>query len=379
MNALEFYRLRNDLTQDEFGKKIGVSKQTVYKWEKRIAPISSKHYQTIKDILHLSESEMLNLISNDEISNDAAAIKFSDLDTGYLAKRYRMLQQRKKQITSDLDRKIIDDELAKLDRVSKHVANAINDPGPVSSGVSSLPSSPNTIRNTPELRECIKDAMLREGVRDASELNRRIGYDSSHSLERLLAGKLNWFPDVLSAVLDELKIKQDDAPISPLERSMLAPEGIYNQGAILVRPVPVVDWANAADYIGSLIAGTSAIDRKWDPESIETIPAPTGCRKDTIALRVHGQSMEPKIQDGDKIYCEPVENLEELPNNKIVVVRFTDSAKEGAGCLFCKRFRRIGGEIFLTSDNPAGRNFNEVPPIDIAWLGRVTGKYDDDF
>lgn len=246
-------------------------------------------------------------------------------------------------------------------------------------GVSSLPSSPNTIRNTPELRECIKDAMLREGVRDASELNRRIGYDSSHSLERLLAGKLNWFPDVLSAVLDELKIKQDDAPISPLERSMLAPEGIYNQGAILVRPVPVVDWANAADYIGSLIAGTSAIDRKWDPESIETIPAPTGCRKDTIALRVHGQSMEPKIQDGDKIYCEPVENLEELPNNKIVVVRFTDSAEEGAGCLFCKRFRRIGGEIFLTSDNPAGRNFNEVPPIDIAWLGRVTGKYDDDF
>ena len=246
-------------------------------------------------------------------------------------------------------------------------------------GKISLPSSPNTIRNTPELRECIKDAMLREGVRDASKLNRRIGYDSSHSLERLLAGKLNWFPDVLSAVLDELKIKQDDAPISPLERSMLAPEGIYNQGAILVRPVPVVDWANAADYIGSLIAGTSAIDRKWDPESIETIPAPTGCRKDTIALRVHGQSMEPKIQDGDKIYCEPVENLEELPNNKIVVVRFTDSAKEGAGCLFCKRFRRIGGEIFLTSDNPAGRNFNEVPPIDIAWLGRVTGKYDDDF
>lgn len=225
-----------------------------------------------------------------------------------------------------------------------------------------LPCRPLLIRSATR-RSCgsAQGAMLREGVRDASELNRRIGYDSSHSLERLLAGKLNWFPDVLSAVLDELKIKQDDAPISPLERSMLAPEGIYNQGAILVRPVPVVDWANAADYIGSLIAGTSAIDRKWDPESIETIPAPTGCRKDTIALRVHGQSMEPKIQDGDKIYCEPVENLEELPNNKIVVVRFADSAKECAGCLFCKRFRRIGGEIFLTSDNPAGRNFNEVP------------------
>lgn len=357
---------QSGMTQKELAEKLQIKPASLNQMLSGRSAFPINRLMAIAYIMQLPEdqkNEIQQLLQKKQLARiNRAALS---LDTDHLAKLYETadtLEKRKK-----------------LDRVSKHVANAINDPGPVSSGVSSLPSSPNTIRNTPELRECIKDAMLREGVRDASELNRRIGYDSSHSLERLLAGKLNWFPDVLSAVLDELKIKQDDAPISPLERSMLAPEGIYNQGAILVRPVPVVDWANAADYIGSLIAGTSAIDRKWDPESIETIPAPTGCRKDTIALRVHGQSMEPKIQDGDKIYCEPVENLEELPNNKIVVVRFTDSAKEGAGCLFCKRFRRIGGEIFLTSDNPAGRNFNEVPPIDIAWLGRVTGKYDDDF
>ena len=378
MTMFELYRTRQGLTQQQVGEALGVTKQLISGWVRGRVSIDPKYYSKIKNILGLSDAEMLNVITDSDIRKDALE-RYGRLDPSDLERIYDKLRVRREQNITATEDAIIDDELAKLDRVSKHVANAINDPGPVSSGVSSLPSSPNTIRNTPELRECIKDAMLREGVRDASELNRRIGYDSSHSLERLLAGKLNWFPDVLSAVLDELKIKQDDAPISPLERSMLAPEGIYNQGAILVRPVPVVDWANAADYIGSLIAGTSAIDRKWDPESIETIPAPTGCRKDTIALRVHGQSMEPKIQDGDKIYCEPVENLEELPNNKIVVVRFTDSAKECAGCLFCKRFRRIGGEIFLTSDNPAGRNFNEVPPIDIAWLGRVTGKYDDDF
>lgn len=353
--ALKKLRDTRGVTQMEVAKAIGISQATYSQWEKGDYRPKIEQIVKLAKFFHCSPAEL-------DYRFERA---ISSLDTGHLAKLYE---------TADTPEK-----RKKLDRISKYKADWISDPGPVSSGVSSLPSSPNTIRNTPELRECIKDAMLREGVRDASELNRRIGYDSSHSLERLLAGKLNWFPDVLSAVLDELKIKQDDAPISPLERSMLAPEGIYNQGAILVRPVPVVDWANAADYIGSLIAGTSAIDRKWDPESIETIPAPTGCRKDTIALRVHGQSMEPKIQDGDKIYCEPVENLEELPNNKIVVVRFTDSAEEGAGCLFCKRFRRIGGEIFLTSDNPAGRNFNEVPPIDIAWLGRVTGKYDDDF
>lgn len=56
------------------------------------------------------------------------------------------------------------------------------------------PTTPDTIRNTPELRECIKDAMLREGVASAADLNRLIGYDSVHTLERLLSGKLNWFP-----------------------------------------------------------------------------------------------------------------------------------------------------------------------------------------
>ena len=378
MTMFELYRTRQGLTQQQVGEALGVTKQLISGWVRGRVSIDPKYYSKIKNILGLSDAEMLNVITDSDIRKDALE-RYGRLDPSDLERIYDKLRVRREQNITATEDAIIDDELAKLDRVSKHVANAINDPGPVSSGVSSLPSSPNTIRNTPELRECIKDAMLREGVRDASELNRRIGYDSSHSLERLLAGKLNWFPDVLSAVLDELKIKQDDAPISPQERSMLAPEGIYNQGAILVRPVPVVDWANAADYIGSLIAGTSAIDRKWDPESIETIPAPTGCRKDTIALRVHGQSMEPKIQDGDKIYCHPVQNLEELPNNKIVVVRFADSAKECAGCLFCKRFRRIGGEVFLTSDNPAGRNFEEVSPADIAWLGRVTGKYDDDF
>lgn len=67
MNALEFYRLRNDLTQEELGKQIGVSKQTIYKLEKQIAPVSSKHYQTLKDILNLSESEMVNVISSGEM------------------------------------------------------------------------------------------------------------------------------------------------------------------------------------------------------------------------------------------------------------------------------------------------------------------------
>ena len=61
-----------------------------------------------------------------------------------------------------------------------------------------------TIANTPELRECIKDAMMNRGLRSADDLRRCIGYDSTRSIERLLSGKLNFFPDVLSAIFDAL-------------------------------------------------------------------------------------------------------------------------------------------------------------------------------
>lgn len=240
------------------------------------------------------------------------------------------------------------------------------------------PAVPNTIRNTPELRECIKDAMLRRGVRDAGELRRLIGYDSTHSLERLLNGKLNWFPDILSAVFDVLEIPHDDAPISPGERMLLAPAGIFNDGGMLIRPIPVVDWANAADYIDSLVVGGGTVLRRWDPESTEVVPAPIGVRRGAVSLRIHGQSMEPKLLDGDKIICEPVEGFDEIPNNKVVVAKFSDTYEKCSNCLVCKRLRRIAGTVCLVSDNPAGRTFDDVHPSDVTWVGVVVGKYSNE-
>lgn len=370
MNALEFYRLRNDLTQEELGKRIGVSKQTIYKWEKQIAPVSSKHYQTLKDILNLSESEMVNVISGGEISRDTSVAEYIDPDS--LARRYRILQQRLKQVDSEVDRKIVEEELAKLDRISINVANYINDPG---DPLPPFPSTPDTIRNTPELRECIKDAMLREGVRDASELNRRIGYDSANSIERLLAGKLNWFPDVLSAVLDGLNIKHDDAPMTPAERGLLAPDGMYNASGVLTRPIPVVDWANAATHIASLIGRDgSPVMKKWDPENTDVALAPVGVRRNTQAFRVHGVSMEPTISDGDILFCEEQYDLNSIPSGKIVIVCFSDDS-EYAGTVVCKRLRRAGSILMLTSDNEkTGKDITVNSPGEIAWIGVVVRK-----
>lgn len=282
----------------------------------------------------------------------------SSLDPDHLAELYRKAKT--------------PEELDKLDRISRHVADAINDPG---DPLPPFPSTPDTIRNTPELRECIKDAMLREGVRNASELNRRIGYDSANSIERLLAGKLNWFPDVLSAVLDGLNIKHDDAPLSPAERGLLAPDGMYNASGVLTRPIPVVDWANAATHIASLIGRDGApVMRKWDPENTDVALAPVGVRRNTQAFRVHGVSMEPTISDGDILFCEEQYDLNSIPSGKIVIVRFSDDS-EYAGTVVCKRLRRAGSILMLTSDNEkTGRDITVNSPGEIAWIGIVVRK-----
>lgn len=232
---------------------------------------------------------------------------------------------------------------------------------------------PDTIRNTPELLLCIKDAMMRKGITTDEELCKLIGYDSVHSLSRLMSGKLNWFPEMLSSVFAALEIDHDKAPISPTERELLSPASLFQEGTILTVPVPIVDWADAASYIDSVTA-TSPVMRKWDPENTKTIVVPVGKRKGTFAFKIHGQSMEPLINDEDIILCRQ-QNLNEIPSGKIVAARLLDD--DGfSDRLVCKRIKRMSEKIFLRSDNPEGEDF-EVSPEKIIWIGLVTGKHVD--
>jgi len=231
----------------------------------------------------------------------------------------------------------------------------------------------STVANTPALRECIKDAMMRRGLRSADDLRRCIGYDSTSSIERLLSGKLNFFPDVLSAIFDALEINPDEAPLNPSERELLAPPGIYrNGGALLVRPIPVVDWANAAGHLEQLSGCDKPVYAAWDPETTETVPAPVGTRRDTQAFRVYGVSMEPTINDGDILFVEPAASPEEIPQHKIVVAKLSGDA-DAAGAVVCKRFSRRGGKFDLTSDNPSGRSWC-VTARQLVWIGVVVRK-----
>ncbi|MBO5667969.1 MAG: LexA family transcriptional regulator [Lentisphaeria bacterium] len=242
------------------------------------------------------------------------------------------------------------------------------------SAVLELPQPPRTsgtIANTPELRAFVTDAMQKAGIDNVDQLRRAIGYDSSRSLRRIFDGELNWFPDVLSAVFDILNCDPDLAPVTPAEKLLLSPRGMYRDGAMLVRPVPVVEWANAASSLESLESDTVVMGQ-WDPETTPTVPVPADSRRDTRAFRVHGISMEPRILDDDIVLVEPVENCDLIPDNKVVVARFTEQSNTPEKVV-CKRFRRQNSQLMLTSDNPEGRII-PFSPADIAWIGIVVKK-----
>ena len=140
------------------------------------------------------------------------------------------------------------------------------------------------IRNTPELRDAVKQAMREAQIADAAMLNRRIGYDSAHTLERLLTGELKyWFPEVLSAVLAQLGVDYNGLSLNAAEKGLLMPQELFRNGAMLVRPIPVVSWANAAGCLEMITSPESSLAAHWDPESTETVPVPIGGRSDMLA------------------------------------------------------------------------------------------------
>lgn len=233
-------------------------------------------------------------------------------------------------------------------------------------------STTGTIRNTPELREFIKDGMMRRAITTPADLTRLSGYDSVSTVTRLLAGELNWFPDLLSLIFSTLELDPAAAPITPDEKDLLMPADFLRGGGRLVRPIPVVDWANAASSLARLTASDNTLVRKWNTEETDTVPVPIGGRKDTLAFRVCGVSMEPKILDDDIILVEPAVSLDDVPDNKIVVAKFLDDGRFPENVV-CKRFHRQHGHMLLTSDNPEGKII-PFSPRDLAWIGVVVRK-----
>lgn len=50
------------ITQAETAKKLGVTYQMVYQWEKGLAPVAKQHWPRLASLLHLSESELESVL-----------------------------------------------------------------------------------------------------------------------------------------------------------------------------------------------------------------------------------------------------------------------------------------------------------------------------
>ena len=229
------------------------------------------------------------------------------------------------------------------------------------------PRREGVIRNTASLRQIILRAMEKIGISTAAELNRLTGYDSVHTLERLLSGELDyWFPDLLSCVIAKLELPAGELKLPEMEKQLLWSADFFNEGAMLVRPVPVVSWANAAGALELNESPDRNFEVKWDPETTETVPVPVGGRSRMLAFRVFGISMEPTINDGDVILVEPA-LPGDIPDHKIAVIRTDD------GEVYCKRLHQQSPLWLLTSDNPAGKILH-LDRKKITWLGVVVRK-----
>ena len=105
-------------------------------------------------------------------------------------------------------------------------------------------------------------------------------------------------------------------------------------------PIAEINNGPRVPVIGATAAGTPIVaDREWD----EYIPAPDGRGRADAALRVDGDSMEPRYMDGDYVY---IRYQDDVDDGQIAAVCIDDSVT-------LKKVYHIPNGIYLVSENAA--------------------------
>lgn len=129
------------------------------------------------------------------------------------------------------------------------------------------------------------------------------------------------------------------------------PAGYYSDDAQLrTWKLPVIDWVKAGDF-------TETIDLHQPGYADEWIDTTTKPRAHTFALRVKGDSMEPKFSEGMLITVEP--GLDPLHGDYVI-------AKNGVGEATFKQLIKDGSEYYL-------KPLNDRYPIKPLGDGRIVG------
>lgn len=156
-----------------------------------------------------------------------------------------------------------------------------------------------------ELGKAIKKLRVEKKMSQAT-LAEKVGV-STPNISRYESGKQNPEFDKMKAIADALNVKMSDL--------ILIAEGVnVKTGPDLYR-VPLISWVQAGNLKEIFINN--------DIDNVEWIETTYRARRYTYALRVVGDSMEPKFPEGSIIIVEP----EEPAINKSFVIARQDGNK----------------------------------------------------
>ncbi|MCG7588721.1 LexA family transcriptional regulator [Photobacterium sp. OFAV2-7] len=109
----------------------------------------------------------------------------------------------------------------------------------------------------------------------------------------------------------------------------------FTPGPEVEQKCPIINWVQAGSW--------TQIDEPFD--NVEYLPAPVKCSPGTFILRIKGDSMEPRFEEGDLIYVDPAKVDPE--HSKYVVAMLEDSHEATF-----KQLQLIDGKKYLKALNP---------------------------
>jgi len=154
-------------------------------------------------------------------------------------------------------------------------------------------------------------SQIRAGTPYPSGRRRRVGDQLAEKLERAMRKPEGW--------MDEA---HDDADAG-------APGALWTAGG----GCPLISWVQAGAWTGAPVF----------PDAEAWLHCPARCGPDTFVLRVRGESMAPRFEDGDLIYVDPGVDAR---SGSFVVVR------DGAGEATFKQLVEEDGRRYLRAANP---------------------------
>ncbi|WP_233264461.1 S24 family peptidase [Grimontia hollisae] len=157
------------------------------------------------------------------------------------------------------------------------------------------------------------------------------------SLSNIELGIQNSVKDVvLLALVDFLKCNANWLVLGTGPIEFVPGEGFTNnQEPVGVTVCPFLTWEQANQY---------AETGRLPSDDFEHIACPSKCGKSTFIVKVRGDSMTPRFEEGDLIFVDP--DSIEPTHGKLVIAKF-----EGVSDITFRQLQSIDGNLFLTALN----------------------------